>query len=210
MSPGGVRFVPAVVLLAVGLALSERTWARAVCLPVAAAVLYLLGWWLPVWWANGFTAIVSIASSYLLRFSAAIGVGMHVVGTTSPTQLSPGLRAWKIPRPLSVTLAVMLRFFPVVGAEALAVLDAMKLRGLVGARGMVRHPVLFIERFTVPMIAASLRSSEDLSASAILRGLGSHHPPTAMHPPRFGVPDVVMVLVVAALTTTTLVMPKVL
>ncbi|MGO1629674.1 MAG: energy-coupling factor transporter transmembrane component T [Microbacterium sp.] len=170
--------------------------------------MYVLGWLLPLWWANPLTAIVSLACSYLLRFAAAIGVGMHVIGTTSPTQLSAGLRAWRIPRAISVTLSVMLRFFPVVGGEAAAVLDAMRLRGLVGARGMMRHPVLTVERFTVPMIAASLRSSEDLSASAILRGLGSHHTPTAMHPPRFGTPDLTLLIAVAALTTAALIFPS--
>lgn len=208
MSPGGLRFTPAALVLATGLALWEGAWSRAIGLPVAAAVLYVLGWLLPQWWPNAFTAIVSLAGLYLLRFLVAIGVGMHVIATTSPTQLSAGLRAWRVPRALSVTLAVMLRFFPVVGAEAAAVFDAMKLRGLAGARGVVTHPILTVERFTVPMIAASLRASEDLSSSAILRGLGSRRTPTAMHPPRFGLPDLVLVLVVAALAAATLALPS--
>ncbi|MGC3955519.1 MAG: ATP-binding cassette domain-containing protein [Propionicimonas sp.] len=139
-----------------------------------------------MWWPNPVTAIVALACSYLIRFVAAIGVGAHLIATTSPTALAAGLRAWRAPRPIAVTLAVMLRFFPVVNAEATAVLDAMRLRGLAGATGILRHPILTLERFTVPMIAASLRASEDLSASAILRGLGSHRKPTAMYPPRFG------------------------
>ncbi len=102
----------------------------------------------------------------------------------------------------------MLRFFPVVAAETAAVLDAMRLRGLVGPRGLARHPLLTLERFTVPMIAASLRASEDLASSAILRGLGSHRTPTAMHPPRPGPADLVLVLVVAVLTTAALTLPS--
>lgn len=210
MSPDGLRFVPAVLLLAIGLAVWERAWVRAIGVPAIAAAMFLLGWLVPLWWANPLTAIVSLACAYLLRFVAAIGVGMHVIGTTSPTQLAAGLRAWRIPRAISVTLSVMLRFFPVVGAEAAAVLDAMRLRGLVGVRGVLRHPILTVERFTVPMITASLRASEDLSASAILRGLGSHRAPTAMHPPRFGAPDLLLVLAVAALAAAALALPAVL
>ncbi|GIL25380.1 cobalt ABC transporter permease [Actinocatenispora comari] len=207
MSPAGLRFVPFALLLAIGLALGERDWRRAASLPAAAGVMWVLGWWLPLWWPNALTAVVSLACVYLIRFVVAIGVGAHVIVTTSPTQLAAALRIWRIPRPFAVTLAVMLRFFPVVGAEANAVLDAMRLRGLVGAGGLLRHPVLSVERFTVPMIAASLRASEDLSASAILRGLGSRRKPTAMQPPRFATPDLVLVLVTATLTTAALTLP---
>ncbi|WP_129657566.1 energy-coupling factor transporter transmembrane component T [Rothia uropygialis] len=210
MSPAGLRFVPAVLLLAIGLSAWELAWGRAIGVVLTAAAMVALGWLLPVWWPNPLTVIVSLACSYLLRFVAAISVGMHVISTTSPTQLSAGLRAWRIPRAIAVTLSVMLRFFPVVGAEAAAVLDAMKLRGLVGVHGIVRHPILTVERFTVPMIAASLRSSEDLAASAILRGLGSRRTPTAMHPPRFRPTDLALLLAVAVLTAATLTQPSLL
>lgn len=207
MSPGGLRFVPAALALAVGLALWEGARRRALGLLAASGAMLALGWLLPQWWPNPLTAIVSLACVYLIRFVAAVGVGMHLISTTSPTRLAAAFRAWRIPRPLSVTLAVMLRFFPVVGAEAAAVMDAMRLRGLVGARGLLRHPVLTLERFTVPMIAASLRASEDLSASAILRGLGSRRTPTTMDPPRFGLPDLLLVLAVAALAAAALTLP---
>jgi len=205
--PGGLLYVPPVLLLAAGLALWEGTWRRAAGLVATAAGLWVLGWLVPLWWPNPVTAVVSLACTYLIRFVAAMGVGAHLIATTSPTRLAVALRAWRVPRPIAVTLAVMLRFFPVVAAEAAAVLDAMRLRGLAGPSGLLRHPVLSLERFTVPMIAASLRAGEDLSASAILRGLGSHRRPTAMYPPRFGVPDLVLVLVVVALTFAVLLLP---
>lgn len=207
MSPGGLRFVPFVLVLAVGLAVTERAWPRVAVLVATAAVMWVLGWMLPLWWPNALTAIVSLACAYLIRFLVAIGVGMHLIATTSPTQLAAAFRAWRIPRPISVTLAVMLRFFPVVSTEAVSVLDAMRLRGFAGATGLLRNPVLTLERFTVPMIAASLRASEDLSASAILRGLGSHRIPTAMYPPRLGKADALLVLVVAVLITAALTLP---
>lgn len=208
MGPGGLRFVLPALAIGVGLALWERARARAAGIVVTAAVMWVLGWQLPLWWPGPVAAILSVACVYLIRFVAAIGIGMHVISTTSPTQLSAALRVWHTPRVISVTLATVLRFFPVVASEAMAVLDAMRLRGLAGAGGMLRHPILAIERFTVPMIAASLRASEDLSASAILRGLGSHHKPTAMVAPRFGMPDLVLALIVAALVALAVLAPS--
>jgi energy-coupling factor transport system permease protein len=208
MGPGGLRFVLPVLVIGVSLALWEGALRRGIGLAITAAIVWGLGWLLPLWWPNGFTAIISVACAYLLRFVVAIGIGMHVIATTSPTQLGAALRAWRAPRSLSVTLATMLRFFPVVASEAAAVIDAMRLRGLVGTGGLMRHPMLGIERFTVPMIAASLRASEDLSASAILRGLGSRRAPTALHAPRFGSVDLVLLLAVVALTVAALVLPS--
>ncbi|TSI14510.1 energy-coupling factor transporter transmembrane protein EcfT [Brevibacterium aurantiacum] len=208
MSPGGLLFVPAGVVLAIALALSERAWSRIVVIPVAAVVMYLLGWVLPLLWTNPVVTVVAIGCGYLIRFVAAFGVGAHLIATTSPTQLSAALHAWRLPRAISVTLAVMLRFFPVVAAESAAVLDAMRLRGLAGATGLARHPILSMERFTVPMIAASLRASEDLSASAILRGLGSRHVPVSLDPPRFGWPDLMLVLALATVAAASLLLPN--
>lgn len=208
MGPGGLRFVLPAFALAVALAVWEGAYRRALGLVTGLAACWMLGWLLPIWWPNPITAIVSLACVYLIRFIAAVGVGMHVLATTSPTSLSAALRAWRVPRALTVTLATMLRFFPVVANEARAVLDAMRLRGLVGAGGMLRHPVLSIERFAVPMIAASLRASEDLAASAILRGLGSPRAPTAMIRPRFGAADLVLYVAVVAFAACALVLPS--
>lgn len=208
MSPGGLMFVPAGIVLATALAVTERAWSRALLIPVAATAMYLLGWVLPLIWAHPVVTVVAIGCGYLIRFIAAFGVGAHLIATTSPTQLSAALRAWRLPRAISVTLAVMLRFFPVVAAESSAVLDAMRLRGLVGMAGLARHPILSMERFTVPMIAASLRASEDLSASAILRGLGSRRVPVSLDPPRFSGPDLGLLLTVTALAAASLLLPN--
>lgn len=207
MSPSGLTFVPAAILLATALACWETAWQRALGLIAAAVIMWIVGWLIPHWWSNGFTAIVSLACTYGIRFVAAIGVGLHLVATISPTTLAAAFRAWRVPRPIAVTLVVMLRVFPIVAAEAAAVLDAMRLRGLIGLRGLLRHPVLSLERFTVPMISASLRASEDLSASAILRGLGSHNRPTSMNPPRFAAADLVLVFAVILLAIAALTLP---
>ncbi|MDR1213058.1 MAG: energy-coupling factor transporter transmembrane protein EcfT [Propionibacteriaceae bacterium] len=210
MSPDGSRFVPAALVLGAALALSERAWGRAVGLPLVGAALAVGGWLAPLWWPHPLVAVLALVCSFTVRLVACCGVGAHLIATTSPTALSAALRAMRAPRAVAVTMAVMLRFFPVVAHEAGAVLDAMRLRGLAGAGRLARHPILSLERFTVPMIAASLRASEDLSAGAILRGLGSRRRPTAAYPPRLGWPDGAVGLAVGGLVALTLSVPPVL
>ncbi|MDR2374006.1 MAG: energy-coupling factor transporter transmembrane protein EcfT [Bifidobacteriaceae bacterium] len=199
MSPDGLRFVPAALALGTALALTDRAWRRAGALAAAGAAMFAGGWLTPLWWPHPITAVIALACQFTIRFVATVGVAAHLIATTSPTALSAGLRAAHAPRPIAVTLAVMLRFFPVVAGEAAAVADAMRLGGLAGAGGLARHPIRALERFAVPMIAASLRASEDLSASALVRGLGSRRRPSAMIPPRFTWADPAAGLALAAL-----------
>ncbi|MGK8523826.1 energy-coupling factor transporter transmembrane component T [Nocardia asteroides] len=204
MSPAGGWFVPAALVAGVLLAISERARRRAIGLPVAAGVLAAVAHLLPsvaAWPVLGFAGIVS---GYALRLVAVGGIAAYLISTVSPTRCTAALRAVRVPSAITVSGAVMLRFLPTIVAEARAVRDAMRLRGLGGRWAMLRHPMRSIEYFTVPLMASSLRAAEDLSASALLRGLGSNTRPTSMHPPRFGRADVVAGVVAVTLAAGTL------
>ncbi|MER7958895.1 energy-coupling factor transporter transmembrane component T [Streptomyces sp. NPDC096030] len=204
MAPGGMWFVPATLAAGVLLALSERAWKRAIGLPAAAAAAAAVAYLLPLAAPWPLLGLMGVMGEFTLRLVAVGGIAAHLIRTIPPTRFTAALRAMRVPEAFTVSGAVMLRFVPTIVAEARAVRDAMRLRGLGGATGMLRHPLLSIEYFTVPLIASSLRSAEDLSASALLRGLGSQPWPTAMHPPRFGRADAAAVLAVALLTAATL------
>ncbi|MBC3760750.1 energy-coupling factor transporter transmembrane protein EcfT [Quadrisphaera sp. RL12-1S] len=199
MRPGGEVHVPAAAGLALGLAVASRAWRRLLVVVVVLGALTLLVTVLPAAVPHPVTAALAVASAFALRFAVVAGVAAHLVATTPPGELVAGLRAARLPRSLTVSAAVMLRFLPVVAAEAAAVVDAMRLRGLLGWRRALRSPVATSERFVVPLVASSLRAAEDLSASALLRGLGGAHRPTALRAPRLGPADALCAAAVAAL-----------
>ncbi|RVX38686.1 energy-coupling factor transport system permease protein [Nonomuraea polychroma] len=203
MAPGGEPFIPAALVLGMLLALGEGAWARVLVLPLTAAAIAVVAYLLPMALPYPAVGVVAAVAAYLLRFVAVGGIALHLARTTPPTEFTAALRAAHVPRAVTVSAAVLLRFLPTIIAEARAVRDAMRLRGIGGWGGMLRHPVLSIERFTVPLIASSLRVAEDLSAAALLRGLGSAARPTAMRPPRLGAADLAAVLVAAALAAIT-------
>ncbi|WP_238846890.1 energy-coupling factor transporter transmembrane component T [Nocardia arthritidis] len=203
MSPGGTRFVPAALITGVLLAFSARAWRRAAGLvgtvAVTAAVAYLSR--AAAWPVLG---LVSVTAGYGLRLLAVGGIAVHLIRTIPPTRLTAALRSARVPMAFTVSGAVLLRFVPAIVGEARAVRAAMRLRGLGGWWMMLRHPMLSVEFFTVPLIASSLRAAEDLSASALLRGLGSHPRPTSMRPLRLGPVDVAAAMVFAMLVAATL------
>lgn len=192
MAPGGDVFVPGAVALGVLLALSVRAWRRAVVVLLAAGALAALVHVLPGRFPGPGTAI-AIVASFGLRLAAVVGVAAHLAAATTTAEWSAALAAARLPRVVTVPSTVMLRFIPVVVHEASGVYDAMRLRGLGGWRGLLLRPVATVERFTVPLIASSLRIGDDLTAAALLRGLGGEGRPTCMHPPRFGPADLVAV-----------------
>lgn len=205
LAPGGGLFVSAAILLGMLLAASEGAWRRVVVLPAIAAGLMGLAYGLPLWWEHPLADVLAVLSGYLVRFTAIGGIGMHLAKTTSPGELTAALRSARLPRAIYVPAAVMLRFSPVVLSEARAVLDAMRLRGLLTVGGVLRHPILALERLIVPLTASSLRAADDLSASSLLRGLGARSAkPTVLTPLKFTRSDALFGLLVAALVAGTL------
>ena len=159
MAPGGDVFVPAGVGLGLLLAVADRAWRHAGVLAVVAVMLGFLAHGLPLLVMSPFSVIVGVAAAFVLRFVAIYGVALHFFRTGTPGSVTAALRAARVPRALTVPIAVVLRFMPIVVAEASAV------------------------------IASTLRVVDDLTAAALLRGLGSYQRPTSRVPPRLGRPD---------------------
>lgn len=203
MSPGGIWFVPAALVIATLMAISERACRRAVLIPLAAGAAAAVAYLLPLVAPWRVLGLVGVVAGFALRLVAVGGIAVHLVRTIPPSRFTAALRAARIPPAFTVSGSVLLRFVPTILSEARAVHDAMRLRGLGGALTVLRHPVRSIEYLTVPLMASSLRAAEDLSASSLLRGLGSHARPTSMHPPRFGLVDVVFAGVVVLLGAAT-------
>lgn len=128
----------------------------------------------------------------------------YVLVTIRPAALVAALRQLRVPSTLVIPVVVMLRFIPVVLAEARAVTDAMRLRGLEpGGRGLVRRPLATLEMVIVPLLASVSRIADDLTASGLVRGLGSPARPTSRIRLSFGAADGVAVALAACLVAFT-------
>lgn len=199
--PAPEPFLPAAVLLVTVLLSSERAWLRLGGFLAALTGLAAFAYLLPVLVAHPATAIIGYTAAYLLRFVLIAAVASHLIVTTSATQLTEALRAARLPRAIVVPTAVTLRFLPVVATETQAVWEAMRLRGLARVHDMIRHPGRFLEWLTVPAIASTLRVGEDLTASALLRGLDSTSRPTSIHRTRIGLADLLLIAATGAVAT---------
>ena len=153
---------------------------------------------LPHWRPTGLGVFLGVVSYWLLRFAVSLSLGAWFITTTRVSALLAAMSRMRLPRFLTIPLAVLFRFFPVALDEARGVMEAMRLRGYSGSH-LWRHPLDGIEKLVVPVLAASARSADELSAAALIRGLGSGGRPTIVDRLRFGAADAVLLVLAAAL-----------
>ena len=123
----------------------------------------------------------SAIAFWFARFFAGFGLALYVYRTTRIGQMKAALRAVHLPRVFVDALAVAFRVIPTVSAEAVAIREAMSMRGVdLGLRGVARHPLVIAERFLVPLLSSIARVADDLAASSVVRGLGSTTRPTSL------------------------------
>lgn len=122
-----------------------------------------------------------------------------VVGNSSELMLS--LQKTKIPKPIIVMICILIRFFPVLSKENIAIRNGMKARGLFSNwKDFMRNPFLVYECFMVPLIIRCIKLSDELGATAELRGLNADISRSCIYEVDFGLNDLfVLVLYGAAM-----------
>ena len=135
---------------------------------------------------------------WFARFFAGFGLALYVYRTTRIGQMKAALRAVHLPRVFVDALVVAFRVIPTVGSEAVAIREAMEMRGVdLGIRGVLRHPLVIAERFLVPLLSSIARVADDLAASSVIRGLGGPTRPTSLTRLRASAWDVLALACVA-------------
>lgn len=110
-------------------------------------------------------------------------------------KLTASLRKLPLPTKAMLVLVVMLRFAPTVFLEFGEVREAMKIRGFLRSVGTVlRHPLSTLEYAIVPMVFRSLKIADELSASAIVRGIESPYKKQSYYVSRIMPPDALIMM----------------
>lgn len=161
----------------------------------------LVAWLEAVGSPRGVVLVIGTCSAiafWFARFFAGFGLALYVYRTTRIGQMKAALRAVHLPRVFVDALAVAFRVIPTVGSEAVAIREAMEMRGVdLGIRGILRHPLVIAERFLVPLLSSIARVADDLAASSVIRGLGGPTPPTSLTRLRASAWDVLALACVA-------------
>lgn len=149
--------------------------------------------------AGNTTLVIAVVMlSYMAqKFVVLSLLGISLSKLASMQDLLAALQAMGAPQAVLIPCMVVLRFFPTIRRDASHLMESLKTRRVLAGRGYaLRHPALVCELLVVPLLMRSVRVSDELAASALVRGLGGEIRPTMLHSLSFGVRDAV----VAALT----------
>ena len=166
-----------------GTAARVATWCL-VCDACSLGSPFLIAWLQGMGAPRGVVLAVGTCGAimyWFARFSAGFGLALYVYRTTRIGQMKAALRSVHLPRVFVDALVVAFRVIPTVGAEAVAIREAMEMRGVdLRARGVLRHPLVIAERFLVPLLSSIARVADDLAAASVVRGLGGDTRPTSL------------------------------
>lgn len=126
------------------------------------------------------------------RFLPTLVMGYFIMSTTTVSEFMAGMQRMHMPNWLTVPLSVLFRFFPTLLEEARSINAAMRMRGLGLAEA---GPLAMVEYRLVPLMACAVDIGEELSASALTRGLDAEVPRTSVCEIGFGALDVALIAV---------------
>jgi energy-coupling factor transport system permease protein len=133
----------------------------------------------------------------VVQFMPALITAWYVIRTTKIGEFMSCMQKMHVPDGLSVSLAVVMRFFPTIKEEYSSINDAMRMRGVMFGGGNV---LKMFEFRMIPLLFSCVNIGEELSAAAITRGLGGETKRSSVVELRLGVFDYLLMTFLTAAT----------
>ncbi|MDR1589977.1 MAG: energy-coupling factor transporter transmembrane protein EcfT [Oscillospiraceae bacterium] len=121
---------------------------------------------------NPISAIIAMIMVCFRKIAPTLFFAGGLIATTKVGELVSAMQKVRIPKPIVITFAVTLRFFPTAREEFASIKDAMRLRGIgLTAGNILTRPLTVMECVLVPMMMRCATIAEELSAAAVTRGI---------------------------------------
>ena len=128
--------------------------------------------------------------SIIVQFLPAMITAWYVIRTTKIDEFVSAMQRMHMPDGITISLAVVMRFFPTIKEEYQAICDAMKMRGIIFGNGNVARMVEFR---MIPLLFSCVNIGDELSAAAITRGLGGKVKRTSIETLKLCVKDYLLI-----------------
>lgn len=134
-----------------------------------------------------FFSMLSIGGRLMLPCFMA---GSYILHTTSSHAFIQGLRLWRVPEKFLLTLAVLLRFLPMIREDYAIIQQSLRLRGIFFSPwDWLKRPVAYFEFLLVPLIMSTVRSAQDLTLASLTKAVGGQGHKTSYKDYRLGSGD---------------------
>lgn len=116
--------------------------------------------------------VLFIFALYIRRLLPCFMLAAYLMRTTKVSQFLAAVRRLRLPKGLTVALAIALRYFPTMREEWQAIREAMALRGIsLAPCAVLRHPLRTMEYVYVPMLVSAAKISDEMTQAALTRGI---------------------------------------
>ena len=121
---------------------------------------------------SAFFSVIGILAFIVQRIIPFMLLGTVIKKQKNISEITMALERMRLPRGIILSIAVMFRYFPSIKDDFFIIIDSMKLKGLyTSKRSALLHPIRTMEFIIVPMLFKSLRTAEELSCAALIKGI---------------------------------------
>ena len=137
---------------------------------------------------------------FMFWWLAPIFIAAFSLISTPPGKLSAFFSRVKAPVGVTLGMLVVFRFFPTMKSELKGLRESMHNRGLTTGAQVIAHPAATFEYMLVPTLMRCLQISDQLSVSAVSRGIEAPGQRQSYHSADMHVRDYACTIVYIALT----------
>ena len=117
-------------------------------------------------------SVIAVFSFIVQRIIPFMLLGTVIQKQKNISEITTALERMHLPKGIILSIAVMFRYFPSIKDDLFIIIDAMKLKGLyTSKRAVLIHPIRTMEFVLVPMLFKSLKTAEELSCAALVKGI---------------------------------------
>lgn len=164
-------------------------------------VLFILATWLQTYAQQHFGGVPGMLILFLCymvtQFAPTMITVWYCISTTKISEFMAAMNRMHAPQGLSISIAVMMRFFPTLAEEYRYIRDAMRMRGIQFGGGKATKMVTYR---LIPLLFSSINIGDELSAAAVTRGLGAPVKRTNVCEIGFHMTDFIILTVMIILT----------
>ena len=118
-------------------------------------------------------------------------MGYYFLTSTSISEFVCAMEKMKVSQKIIIPISVVFRFLPTIKEEYTSIRNAMKMRNILS----FKKPLRVVEYTIIPLMMSIVKIGEELSASALTRGLGGTEKRTNICKIGFGAFDIVAIVI---------------
>ena len=147
---------------------------------IYALICVFTGWCMGVLrgtWRTMFVAFLGLVHKV---YACGMLAGL-VISTTKVGEFLSAMARLRVPKKLTIPIAVMLRYLPAIREDWHFIKDAMRLRDVSPTFwGFLKAPAMTVNCIYVPLLTAASKAADELSIASVTRGIENPKPRTCL------------------------------